>query len=89
LPASSLVAHACPSSIVKDLHPGKLTPEQLEEIKELLYKVCIPSINQSPTLICLLYQHNALLFPNVVVTPEEQYALTKVFYISYLSDINV
>jgi len=47
--------------VVKDLHPGKLTPEQLEEIKELLYK------------------YNALLFPNVVVTPEEQYALTKAF----------
>lgn len=47
--------------IVKDVHPGKLTPEQLEEVKELLYK------------------HGALLFPNVVVTPEEQYALTKAF----------
>lgn len=47
--------------VVKDVHPGKLTPEQLEEIKTLLY------------------QHDALLFPNVVVTPEEQYALTKAF----------
>ncbi|CAG8628256.1 1351_t:CDS:2 [Acaulospora colombiana] len=53
--------------VVKDVHPGKLTPEQLEEVKELLYK------------------HGALLFPNVVVTPEEQYALTKVSPVQLLS----
>ncbi|KAG8870133.1 hypothetical protein FRC20_000371 [Serendipita sp. 405] len=46
---------------VKGVHPGKLTPEQLEEVKELLYK------------------YNALLFRDVVVSPEEQYALTKAF----------
>ncbi|XP_006453935.1 hypothetical protein AGABI2DRAFT_196515 [Agaricus bisporus var. bisporus H97] len=43
------------------LHPGKLTPEQLKEVQEALYK------------------YDALLFRNVVVTPEDQYALTKSF----------
>jgi len=46
---------------VKGLHPGTLTPEQLEEVKDALYK------------------HDALLFRNVVLTPEQQYALTKAF----------
>ncbi|KAF9440476.1 Clavaminate synthase-like protein [Macrolepiota fuliginosa MF-IS2] len=46
---------------VKGLHPGKLTPEQLKEVQEALYK------------------HDALLFRNVIVTPEEQYAFTKSF----------
>lgn len=46
---------------VKACHPGKLTAEQLEEVKEALYK------------------YDILLFRDVVVTPEEQYALTKAF----------
>ncbi|KAJ3572185.1 hypothetical protein NP233_g3260 [Leucocoprinus birnbaumii] len=46
---------------VRGLHPGKLTPEQLKEVQEALYK------------------YDALLFRDVVVTPEEQYALTKSF----------
>ncbi|KZV64212.1 Clavaminate synthase-like protein [Peniophora sp. CONT] len=46
---------------VKGINPGELTQEQLEEIKELLYK------------------HDALLFRNAEVTPEQQYALTKFF----------
>lgn len=46
---------------VKGLHPGKLTPEQLEDIKQALYN------------------YDILLFRNVAVTPEEQYALTKAF----------
>lgn len=35
---------------VKGIHPGKLTPEQLEEIKEALYKVKYLS-NPSPFLL--------------------------------------
>ncbi|KAF8655374.1 hypothetical protein AX16_003071 [Volvariella volvacea WC 439] len=46
---------------VKGINPGLATPEQLEEIKDALYK------------------HSALLFRDVVVTPEQQYALTKAF----------
>lgn len=64
-------------SEVKNLHPGKLTPEQLEEVKKLLYTVFLPLITEI-WLVWPAYQYNALLFRDVVVTPEEQYALTKV-----------
>ncbi|KAI0066685.1 Clavaminate synthase-like protein [Artomyces pyxidatus] len=46
---------------VKGVDPGKLSPEELEEIRVLLYK------------------HDALLFRNCELSPEQQYALTKVF----------
>ncbi|KAG8853921.1 hypothetical protein FRB96_007930 [Tulasnella sp. 330] len=46
---------------VKGVNPGSLTPEQFQEIRELLFK------------------HDALLFRNADLTPEQQYLLTKAF----------
>ncbi|KAI0028707.1 Clavaminate synthase-like protein [Vararia minispora EC-137] len=46
---------------VKGVNPGTLSSEQLEEIRQLLYK------------------HDALLFRNADLSPEQQYALTKAF----------
>ena len=59
------------------LHPGKLTPEELTEIQEALYKVgACRHLDLARSWIQLKY--GALLFRKVVVTPEEQYAFTKV-----------
>jgi hypothetical protein len=64
---------------VKGLHPGKLTPEQLNEVQEALYKVDHNIVIHSDSCPHLTTpQYDALLFRNVIVTPEEQYALTKV-----------
>ena len=64
---------------VKGVHPGRLTDEEFKEIQQLLYKVCV--IPQYPCH-SLAYrssvQHDALLFRNVHLSPEEQYKLTKV-----------
>ncbi|KIK70002.1 hypothetical protein GYMLUDRAFT_34412 [Collybiopsis luxurians FD-317 M1] len=46
---------------VKGINPGDCTPEQLNSIKESLYK------------------HEVLLFRDVILTPEQQYSLTKEF----------
>ncbi|KAI0066673.1 Clavaminate synthase-like protein [Artomyces pyxidatus] len=46
---------------VKGVDPGNLSPKELEEIQQLLYK------------------HDALLFRNCELSPEQQYALTKAF----------
>ncbi|KAJ8521948.1 hypothetical protein ONZ45_g1422 [Pleurotus djamor] len=46
---------------VKGLHPGQLSPEELDQVKEALYK------------------YDALLFRDIDLTPEQQYALTKAF----------
>jgi hypothetical protein len=63
---------------VKGVHPGTLTPEQFGEIQEALYKVrsghTLPSV-----WVLINAQHDALLFRDVTLTPEQQYALTKAF----------
>ncbi|KAG9014010.1 hypothetical protein FRB94_000207 [Tulasnella sp. JGI-2019a] len=46
---------------VKGVNPGELSPEQFQEIRDLLYK------------------HDALLFKNADLSPEQQYRLTKAF----------
>ncbi|KAJ6561518.1 Clavaminate synthase-like protein [Mycena vulgaris] len=46
---------------VKGINPGALSTQELEQLKEALYK------------------HDVLLFRNVLLTPEQQYALTKAF----------
>ncbi|KAF7978014.1 hypothetical protein HWV62_1879 [Athelia sp. TMB] len=46
---------------VRNVHPGKLTPEQFAEVQDALYR------------------HDALLFRDVVLTPAQQYKLTKAF----------
>lgn len=37
---------------VVGLHPGKLTPEQLKEVQDALYKVChVPCHRRSPSIL--------------------------------------
>jgi xanthine dioxygenase len=65
---------------VKGVDPGTLTQEQFQVIQEALYKVSRYHLSQ-------LYlshrqsryrQYDALLFRDVVLSPAQQYALTKV-----------
>lgn len=81
LPPSANPAHFADfGKEVKGVHPGELTPEQFKEIEQLLYKVCEPRYYF--VLIFLTFvgckQHSVLLFRDAVVSPEQQYALTKV-----------
>lgn len=63
---------------VRGVHPGRLTDEEFEQIEQLLYKVCyLPVFPYHPTYL-RVEQHDALLFRNIVLSPEEQYKLTKV-----------
>ena len=63
---------------IKGVHPGRLTDEEFKEIKQLLYKVCvIPNSSSFPAYQSSV-QHDALLFRNVDLSPEEQYKLTRV-----------
>ncbi|KAF9651921.1 Clavaminate synthase-like protein [Thelephora ganbajun] len=64
---------------VKGIHPGRLTDEEFKEIEQLLYKVCLPDVPFIPLLIRATLQHDALLFRNVDLSPEEQYKLTNAF----------
>ena len=62
--------------VVLDVNPAKLSESEFKEIENLLYKVsmCICLVDR----IILSMQHSALLFKNVDLSPEDQYALTKV-----------
>jgi hypothetical protein len=63
---------------IKGVNPADLTPEQFKEIEQLLYKVffilCLDGVVFSSLLRC---QHSLLLFRNAIVSPEQQYAITK------------
>ena len=63
---------------MKGVHPEKLTPEQIQEIYDLLYKIytftCVTTC--FPPHSC--DQHGALSFQNDMVIIKEQYALPKV-----------
>ena len=61
---------------VKGVNPGTLTAEQFKEVEELLYKVRRP--HRLYPFVSNNLQHSALLFRNVDLSPEQQYALTKV-----------
>ena len=61
---------------VKGVNPGTLTPEQFKEIEQLLYKV--RTERHKFLSGADIHQHSALLFRNADLTPEQQYALTKV-----------
>ena len=64
---------------VRGVDPGNLTSEEFAAIHEALYKVCL--VFQLAVIDILIYsprQHSALLFRDVSLTPEQQYALTKV-----------
>ena len=64
---------------VKGVDPGQLTDEQFKEVQELLYKVrSILSSFKALQVSHRTTQHDALLFRNANLTPEQQYALTKV-----------
>ena len=63
--------------------PGHLSPSEFVEIQDLLYKV--PNLNLVQKCASgkfqydfIPFQYDALLFRNVSLTPEQQYALTKV-----------
>lgn len=61
---------------VKGVKPGELTPEQFKEIETALYTV---GLGSSPGALDLCTsQHVILLFRDAALTPEQQYALTKV-----------
>ena len=62
---------------VKGVDPGTLTSEQFQEIQEALYKVMSLS-SLSQLSLSSHQQYDALLFRDVVLTPAQQYALTKV-----------
>ena len=63
---------------IKGVNPADLTPEQFKEIEQLLYKVlfilCLDGCGFRSLLRC---QHSLLLFRNAIVSPEQQYAITK------------
>jgi len=63
---------------IKGVNPADLTPEQFKEIEQLLYKVffilCLDGLVFSSLLRC---QYSLLLFRNVIMSPEQQYAITK------------
>jgi len=63
------------------IDPGNLSSSDFAEIQDLLYEVptlCpdVPKIFPDP----FPFQYDALLFRNVDLSPEQQYALTKVQY---------
>ena len=62
---------------VKGVDPGTLTSEQFQEIQEALYKV-YSSYHPITTISLIDQQYDALLFRDVVLSPTQQYALTKV-----------
>jgi hypothetical protein len=63
---------------VKGINPGTLSPEEFEQVKDALYKVSISPFPYLHDPSIQYRQHDALLFRDVVLTPEQQYALTKV-----------
>lgn len=69
---------------VKGVDPGQLTPAQFTEIYDALYKVSFPSPRSQRHVLTTHHQHGALLFRNVTLTPEQQYALTKVIFSPYM-----
>jgi alpha-ketoglutarate-dependent taurine dioxygenase len=65
---------------VVGVDPGNLSPSDFAEIQRLLYKVPFSPRERSSIDDLVLFQHDALLFRNVNLSPEQQYALTKVLY---------
>ena len=63
---------------VNGVDPGNLSSSKFAEIRQLLYKVPIfySDTLRHPDLI--LFQYDVLLFRNANLSPEQQYALTKV-----------
>lgn len=64
------------------VNPGQLSPEQFAEIEKLLYQVRGRKSSSMRAVLTYACQHSALLFRNADLTPEQQYALTKVRYTS-------
>jgi hypothetical protein len=60
------------------VNPGNLSPSEFAEIQQLLYKVRVPARYPGTFLALILFQYDTLLFRNVNLSPEQQYALTKV-----------
>ena len=60
--------------------PGDLSSSDFAEIQDLLYKVPILRADALEHSL-ILFQYDALLFRNVNISPEQQYALTKVQYL--------
>ena len=59
---------------VKGVDPGQLTDEQFKEVQELLYKVrSILSSYKALQVSYRITQHDALLFRNANLTPEQKY----------------
>jgi xanthine dioxygenase len=79
-PSADPSKFACFGREVIGVDPGNLSPAEFSEIEQLLYKVrSVPgcySLGTFPDLI--LMQYDALLFRNANLSPEQQYALTKV-----------
>jgi xanthine dioxygenase len=63
---------------VTGVNPGCLTPEQFTVIQDALYKVRSAGYELYTTQESFFSQHDILLFRDVTLTPEQQYALTKV-----------
>jgi xanthine dioxygenase len=64
------------------VNPGNLSPAEFSEIEQLLYKV----LSNSGIFLGLIFmQYDALLFRNASLSPEQQYAFTKVIQYSFAS----
>ena len=63
---------------VKGVNPGILTTVQFQEIQEALYKVCRYHSSQQLVYQPRHRQYDVLIFRDVVLSPSQQYALTKV-----------
>jgi xanthine dioxygenase len=64
------------------LDPGNLTPSDFAEIQDLLYRVIYTFSPRHHGMFSdlILFQHDALLFRDANLSPEQQYALTKVLH---------
>jgi hypothetical protein len=61
--------------VVEGFDPASYTSEQMKEIVDKLYEVCVVNESSSPPAD---NQHGVLVFKNMTVTPKQQFEITSV-----------